>query len=79
MLLYIKLYFVVFTLYWNAVCDDFTLFRNNLQLQTCALSVTDPVKEVEILESIEAAYFIEEGFDATDYELKVNFAKFFDF
>ncbi|VDK71144.1 unnamed protein product [Litomosoides sigmodontis] len=39
-------------------------------LQTCAMSVTDPSKEVEILESIEAAYFIEEGFDATDYELK---------
>uniref|UniRef100_A0A0R3RYK8 Vps54_N domain-containing protein n=1 Tax=Elaeophora elaphi TaxID=1147741 RepID=A0A0R3RYK8_9BILA len=39
-------------------------------LHTHALSVTDPVKEVEILEDIEAAYFIEEGFDATDYELK---------
>ncbi|CAG9540717.1 unnamed protein product [Cercopithifilaria johnstoni] len=39
-------------------------------LQTRALSITDPVKEMEILESIEAAYFIDEGFDATDYELK---------
>ncbi|MCP9258907.1 hypothetical protein DINM_001377 [Dirofilaria immitis] len=39
-------------------------------LQTRALPVIDPVKEAEILESIEAAYFIDEGFDATDYELK---------
>lgn len=38
-------------------------------LQT-ALPITDPVKETEILESIDAAYFIDEGFDATDYELK---------
>uniref|UniRef100_A0A915PU62 Syndetin n=1 Tax=Setaria digitata TaxID=48799 RepID=A0A915PU62_9BILA len=39
-------------------------------LQTRALPATDPVKEAEILEDIEAAYFIEEGFDAIDYELK---------
>ncbi|EFO24917.2 hypothetical protein LOAG_03569 [Loa loa] len=39
-------------------------------LQTRALPITDSVKEAEILESIEAAYFIDEGFDATDYELK---------
>ncbi|KAL4002076.1 hypothetical protein ACH3XW_1980 [Acanthocheilonema viteae] len=42
----------------------------SMTLKTRALPVIDPVKEVEILESIEAAYFIDEGFDATDYELK---------
>lgn len=26
----------------------------------------------DVIENIEAAYFIEEGFDAIDYELKVN-------
>ncbi|VDK76141.1 unnamed protein product [Onchocerca ochengi] len=39
-------------------------------LQNRALSAVDSIKEAEILESIEAAYFIAEGFDATDYELK---------
>ncbi|VDN49784.1 unnamed protein product [Gongylonema pulchrum] len=40
-----------------------------LQTRAASLAV-DSVKESEILECIEAAYFIEEGFDATDYELK---------
>lgn len=44
----------------------------NLHLQIHAFSVTDLARETEILEGIEAAYFIEEGFDATDYELKVG-------
>ncbi|VDN50982.1 unnamed protein product [Dracunculus medinensis] len=40
------------------------------KLQTRCLPVTDPVKEAEIIESIAAAYFVEEDFDATNYELK---------
>ncbi|VDN04147.1 unnamed protein product [Thelazia callipaeda] len=39
-------------------------------LQTRALPVTDPIKEGVIMESVEAAYFTDEGFDATNYELK---------
>lgn len=66
--------FLVFPML-TALCDDFGSFGNNLQLQTRALSVIDPIKEAEILESIEAAYFINEGFDAIDYELKVNFVE----
>ncbi|VDK42415.1 unnamed protein product [Anisakis simplex] len=40
------------------------------KLQTRCLPTPDPVRESEILESIDAAYYIDDGFDATDYELK---------
>ncbi|VDM47536.1 unnamed protein product [Toxocara canis] len=40
------------------------------KLQTRCLPMPDPVREAEILESIDAAYYVDDGFDATDYELK---------
>lgn len=40
------------------------------KLQTRCLPVPDPVREAEVLESIDAAYYIDDAFDATDYELR---------
>ncbi|MFH4983548.1 hypothetical protein AB6A40_010257 [Gnathostoma spinigerum] len=39
-------------------------------LTTRCLPIPDPVVEADVLESIEAAYYLEDGFDATDFELK---------
>ncbi|VDO36108.1 unnamed protein product, partial [Brugia timori] len=74
-----KYEFGMFSSIWNVMdsMDNIIVVRDSSGrgsakstiLQT-ALPITDPVKETEILESIDAAYFIDEGFDATDYELK---------
>lgn len=40
------------------------------KVHTRCLPVSDPTKEAELLEAIDAAYYIEDDFDSVEYELK---------